>query len=158
MRFRSLTIAFIAAALPAVAAPASAEAAVKIGTLRCDVAGGLGLIITSSKEMRCFFSSAHGYREWYYGTIRKFGLDLGATSHGVPAWAVFAPTEGPRHGALAGDYVGADASVAVGAGVGANALVGGFDRSFTLQPLSIEVQSGVALAAGVASLSLRTAP
>jgi len=71
---------------------------------------------------------------------------------------VFAPTSGPRHGALTGDYVGADASVAVGAGVGANALVGGFGRSFTLQPLSIEVQSGVALAAGVASLSQRGAP
>jgi len=48
--------------------------------------------------------------------------------------------------------------VAAGAGAGANALVGGFDRSFTLQPLSVEVQSGVALAAGVASLSLRGAP
>jgi hypothetical protein len=155
MKFRILTIGFLAAVLPVLAAPASADAAVKIGTLRCDVAGGLGLIITSSKEMRCFFSSTHGYREWYYGTIRKFGLDLGATSHGVLAWAVFAPTAGPRRGALAGDYVGADASVAVGAGVGANALVGGFDRSFTLQPLSVEVQSGLALAAGVASLSLR---
>jgi Protein of unknown function (DUF992) len=157
MKFRNLTIAFVAAFLPAIAVPASADAAVKIGALRCDVAGGLGLIIASSKEMRCFFSSAHGYREWYYGTIRKFGLDLGETSHGVLAWAVFAPTAGPRRGALAGDYVGADASVALGAGVGANALVGGFDRSFTLQPLSVEVQSGVALAAGVASLSLRTA-
>ncbi len=139
------------------AAPPFAEAGVKIGTLRCDVSGGLGLIITSTKEMRCFFNSAHGYREWYYGTIRKFGLDLGATSHGALAWAVLAPTAGARRGALAGDYVGADASVAVGAGVGANALVGGFDRSFTLQPLSVEVQAGVALAAGVASLSLRSA-
>ena len=129
----------------------------KIGTLRCDVSGGLGLIITSSKEMSCFFRSAHGDREHYYGVIRKFGLDLGATSRGVLAWAVFAPTTGPRRGALAGDYVGADASVTVGAGVGANALVGGFDRSFTLQPLSVEMQSGVALAAGVASLSLRAA-
>jgi hypothetical protein len=158
MKLSSLTIAFVSAILPALTMPASADAAVKIGTLRCDVSGGLGLIVTSSKEMRCFFSSARGYREWYYGTIRKFGLDLGATSHGVLAWAVFAPTAGARRGALAGDYVGADASVAVGAGVGANALVGGFDRSFTLQPLSVEVQSGVALAAGVASLSLRTAP
>lgn len=157
MKFRTLTIAFIAAVLPAFVAVAPARAAVKVGTLRCDVAGGLGLIVTSSKEMRCFFTSAHGYRESYYGTIRKFGLDLGATSHGVLAWAVFAPTAGARHGALAGDYVGGDASVAVGAGVGANALVGGFDRSFTLQPLSIEMQSGVALAAGVASLSLRSA-
>jgi hypothetical protein len=157
MNFRSLMIACLAAFLPGLVAPASAEAVVKIGALRCEVSGGLGLIIASSKEMRCVFSSAHGYREWYYGTIRKFGLDLGATSHGVLAWAVFAPTAGSRHGALAGDYVGADASVALGAGVGANALVGGFDRSFTLQPLSVEVQSGVALAAGVASLSLRAA-
>ena len=70
------------------------------------------------------------------------------------AWAVFAPTTGPRRGALAGDYVGADASVTVGAGVGANALVAGFNRSFTFQPLSVETQSGVALAAGVASLRL----
>jgi hypothetical protein len=67
-----------------------------------------------------------------------------------PAW------QNARRGALAG----AATSVAAGAGVGAKALVGGFDRSFTLQPLSVEVQAGVALAAGVASLSLslRTAP
>ena len=71
-------------------------------------------------------------------------------------------SQSARRGALAGDYVGADASVATGAGAGAgagaNALVGGFDRSFTLQPLSAEVQARVALAAGVTSLSLRTAP
>jgi hypothetical protein len=69
-------------------------------------------------------------------------------------------SQSARRGALAGDYVGADASVSAGAraGAGANALVGGFDRSFILQPLSVEVQSGVALAAGVTSLSLRTAP
>jgi hypothetical protein len=157
MKFRSLAIAIAAVVLPALAAPALAESNVKIGTLRCDVSGGLGLIITSSKEMSCFFTSAHGYRERYYGTIRKFGLDLGATNQGVLAWAVFSPTAGPRRGALAGDYVGADASVTVGAGLGANALVGGFDRSFTLQPLSVEVQSGVALAAGVASMTLRPA-
>ena len=70
---------------------------------------------------------------------------------------MFAPTSGPRRGALAGDYVGADASVAIGAGAGANALVGGFSRSLTLQPLSVEVQSGLALAAGVASMTLRPA-
>ena len=38
--------------------------------------------------------------------------------------------------------------------VGANALVGGRDRSLALQPLSGEAQSGLALAAGVASLTL----
>jgi hypothetical protein len=65
MGIRSLTIAIAAAVLPALAAPIPAEAAVKIGTLRCDVSGGLGLIITSSKEMSCFFRSAHGDREHY---------------------------------------------------------------------------------------------
>jgi hypothetical protein len=34
-------------------------------------------------------------------------------------------------------------------------LVGGLDRSFALQPLSIQTQTGLALAAGVASLTLR---
>jgi hypothetical protein len=155
MKFRSLGFAIAVSLLPALAAPAFAQSGVKVGTLRCNVSGGLGLIITSTKEMSCTFFSGHGYREWYYGTIRKFGLDLGATNSGVLAWAVFAPTAGPRHGALAGDYVGVAASATLGAGVGANALVGGFGRSFTLQPLSVQVQSGLSLAAGVASLTLR---
>ena len=157
MNLRVPTLAIALVALSALVQPALAQSNVKVGTLRCDVAAGLGMIITSSKEMLCTYTSTHGFRERYYGTIRKFGLDIGVTGRGVLAWAVFAPTAGPRRGALAGDYAGADASVTVGAGLGANALVGGFDRSFTLQPLSVEVQSGVALAAGVASLTLRAA-
>ena len=134
---------------------AAAEQTVKVGALRCDVAAGLGMIITSSKAMACVFTSASGRHERYYGTIRKFGIDIGATNRGVLAWDVISTEAGPRRGALAGDYVGADASASVGAGVGANALVGGFQRSLTLQPISVEVQSGIALAAGVASLTLR---
>jgi hypothetical protein len=123
--------------------------------LRCNVSEGLGLIITSSKEMSCLFTSARGHREHYYGTIRKFGLDIGATDKGVLAWDVFAPSVGPKRGALVGDYAGVDASATIGAGVGANALVGGLNRSVTLQPLSIQAQSGLALAGGVAALTLR---
>ncbi|MBV8566330.1 MAG: DUF992 domain-containing protein [Methylobacteriaceae bacterium] len=130
---------------------------VKVGSLRCNVAGGLGLIIASSKEMRCVFSPGRARGEYYYGTVRKFGLDIGGTNQGVLVWDVFAPTAGPPHGALAGDYVGVGASATVGAGVGANALVGGSDRSITLQPLSVQAQTGLNLAAGVASMSLRLA-
>ena len=145
------------AALTAVAAaqPASAQTNVKVGALRCEVSGGLGLIIASSKDMECRFTSAAGYTEHYYGTIRKFGLDIGATNAGILGWDVFPPTLGPRRHALAGDYAGVDASATVGAGLGANVLVGGLDRSFALQPLSIQTQTGLALAAGVASLTLR---
>ena len=119
------------------------------------IAAGLALIITSCKDMQCVFTPARGHPEHYYGTNRKFGLDIGATDKGVLAWDVFAPSEGPKRGALAGDYAGVDASATVGAGVGANALVGGSGRSFTLQPLSIQAQTGLDLAGGVASMTLR---
>jgi hypothetical protein len=153
----NIRAALCIAALTAVAAaqPASAQTNVKVGALRCEVSGGLGLIIASSKDMECRFTSAAGYTEHYYGTIRKFGLDIGATNAGILGWDVFAPTLGPRRHALAGDYAGVDASATIGAGLGANVLVGGLDRSFALQPLSIQTQTGLALAAGVASLTLR---
>jgi hypothetical protein len=154
MKICTPTLAAAFVVLTAFAQPAFAQQA-KVGTLRCEVSGGLGMIITSAKEMRCIFTSARGFRERYYGTIRKFGLDIGATQRGFMTWAVFAPTEGPRRGALAGEYGGADASVTVGAGVGANALVGGSDRSIMLQPLSVQTQTGLDFAAGVASLRLR---
>ena len=40
------------------------------------------------------------------------------------------------------------------AGVGANALVGGSNRTVTLQPFSVQGQVGLNLAAGVAGLDL----
>ena len=144
----------VAAAIAA-ALPAWAQESPKVGALRCDVAAGLGLIIASSKEMQCTFISGQGFKERYSGTIRKFGLDLGATDRGTLAWDVFSVSYGSGRGALAGDYAGVAASATIGVGAGANALVGGIGRSFTLQPLSLQTQTGLALAAGVASMTLR---
>jgi hypothetical protein len=70
------------------------------------------------------------------------------------AWAVFAPTNRLGPGDLAGTYGGASADVALGLGVGANALIGGSARSIALQPLSVEGDAGIALALGVAALTL----
>ena len=50
------------------------------------------------------------------------------------------------------------ASAAVVGGVGANALVGGFDRSFMLQPVSVEGQAGLDVAGGLAAVNLQYAP
>ena len=155
MRFPMFpTLVTVIAALGATL-PAAAQENVKVGELRCEVSGGLGLVITSSKELACRFTSPRGWSEHYYGKIRKFGLDLGETDRGVLVWGVFAPTRGARRGALQGEYAGVDASATVGVGVGANALVGGSHRSFTLQPLSVQEQTGLALAAGVESLTVR---
>jgi hypothetical protein len=127
----------------------------KIGTLACDISGGIGLIVTSKKDVRCTFTPTRpGPREGYMGSISKFGLDLGATTGGEMIWAVYAPTH-RRFGALAGHYGGATVEATVGAGVGANVLVGGSKRTVTLQPISVQGQAGLNLAVGVAKLKLR---
>ena len=106
--------------------------------------------------MQCEFNpDLPGPRETYFGTISKFGLDIGATSGGQMVWAVYAPSSrGP--GVLAGTYTGATAEATVAVGLGANALIGGSNRTVALQPLSVTGQTGLNLAAGVASLELRS--
>jgi hypothetical protein len=90
----------------------------------------------------------------YTGRIDKFGLTLGAVQQGTMVWGVLAPATGFPHGALAGSYAGVGAEATAGAGLGANLLVGGMDRSFSLQPLSIQGQTGLNFAAGVTTLTL----
>jgi hypothetical protein len=58
---------------------------------------------------------------------------------------------------LAGTYAGATAGGTVGAGVGANVLVGGSDRTVVLQPVSVQAQTGLNIAAGVSRMELRPA-
>ena len=162
MKFRHVLTHFLNGVLAAscvalvlAASPASAQQGVKVGVLRCDVAGGVGLIIASKKDMICDFRPTRGRPEQYAGAIRKFGLDIGATRGGTIVWGVFAPQSGGSRGALAGDYIGASAEATVVAGIGANVLVGGLDRSFSLQPVSVSGSQGLNLAVGVADLSLR---
>lgn len=134
---------------------ASAQQPAKVGTLTCDISGGVGMIVTSKKTMACTFSpSAKGAKETYIGSVNKFGLDVGATTKGRMVWAVFAPTS-RKAGALAGNYTGASAEATVGAGLGANVLVGGSDRTVSLQPVSVQGQQGLNLAVGVSGLELR---
>lgn len=141
----------LATAAFTLAAPAMAQT--RVGALECNVSGGVGFVITSAKALSCAFTDSRGRVEKYVGTIQKFGLDIGVTGPGRLAWGVFAPSA-PGPGALAGDYAGASASVTAGVGVGANALVGGSNRTISLQPLSIQVQSGVDLSAGVGAIRL----
>ena len=120
---------------------------VRIGTLRCDIDGGVGYVFGSAKEVQCTFNGRDGTDE-YSGVIRKLGVDLGYTRHSRLVWAVFAPTAGPHHGSLAGRYRGATAEVTAIFGVGANVLVGGTTGSVHLQLLSVTGQRGINVAAG----------
>ena len=144
-----------AAALVAVlgfAAPSHAESGVKIGLLSCAVDGGPGFIIGSSKTINCAFKGSHGV-EHYAGKIGKLGVDIGITRDTVIAWAVFAPGK-LRAGSLAGSYNGVTAEATALVGVGANVLIGGFEKTINLQPVSIQGQTGLNVAAGLASLQL----
>jgi hypothetical protein len=136
----------------AVGGPAHAQG-VTVGTLSCNVASGFGFIFGSSRAINCTFAGPGGY-EHYTGNISKFGVDIGFTQGGILVWTVFAPTARIAPGALAGNYAGGTASATVGVGVGANALVGGSGNSIALQPLSIEANRGLNVAAGIAALSL----
>jgi hypothetical protein len=154
---RSVNLAFAAVLLASVnvIGGASAQQAVQAGTLSCDVSGGLGFIIASKKAVSCVFTPvAPGWLpESYTGSISKFGLDIGATTGAQMTWAVFA-TGAPGPGSLSGDYAGATAEATFAVGLGANALVGGSNRSIALQPLSVTGQTGFNAAGGVAVLQL----
>ncbi len=128
----------------------------RLGTLSCEVAGGVGMIIGSNKQVSCIFKQRTGRVERYTGTIGKLGIDIGVTRKTYLRWIVIntAPTR-VGEGALAGTYVGASAGVSVGLGLGANALVGGNSKNFALQPLSAEAGTGLNVAAGVSRLQLQ---
>jgi hypothetical protein len=144
----------IAAILLTIGSEPSAAQQTRAGLLTCDVSAGIGLILGSRKDVSCTFASdRQGRREDYDGSITKFGLDLGITGGGVMVWAVFTDTvAGP--GFLAGNYVGASGEASVGAGLGANVLIGGSNRTVGLQPVSVSGQIGLNLAVGVAALRL----
>ncbi|WP_275791202.1 DUF992 domain-containing protein [Pararhizobium gei] len=129
---------------------------VTIGYLTCDIAGGAGYVLGSAREIACDFKSTVGRKstDHYVGTVRKLGVDLGFTTRSRLVWAVLAPTAGYHRGSLSGIYQGASAEATLGAGIGANVLVGGTTGSIHLQAVSITGQLGLNVAAGGASMTL----
>jgi hypothetical protein len=150
----AVAVAGLAIASAADAAPAG----VKVGDLTCNVSSGFGFIFGSSKDLHCTYRPSGHPREHYVGTINKFGVDIGYTEGGVLIWGVFAPSSDVGPGALSGTYAGGTASATVGVGVGANALIGGLNKSIALQPLSLEGNKGLNVAAGIGSITLKSAP
>jgi hypothetical protein len=157
-KFRLMMGAAVAVAALAVSSAADAAPhGVRVGDLTCNVASGWGFVFGSSKDLHCTYRG-NGHFEHYTGSISKFGVDVGYTEGGVLVWGVFAPTSDMRKGALEGDYAGATAQATVGLGLGANVLVGGLDKSIALQPISVEGTKGLNVAAGIGSISLKSAP
>ena len=142
---------------PATSAQTPNRGGVNVGSLTCNVAGGVGFVFGSSRTLGCLFTRPDGTAERYEGTIRRFGVDIGFTRESTVVWMVFAPGS-IAPGALSGDYAGPTAQGTVGVGVGANVLLGGSSNQITLQPVSVEGSVGLNAAAGVAAMSLRKLP
>ena len=148
--------AALAAAIIGISGAALAAPTAQVGRLSCDVEKGIGLIITSSKDITCKFMRKGMKTETYHGKIDKFGLDIGFTERTHIEWLVFTASghEVTKH-SLAGTYVGASAEATLGLGLGGNLLVGGSDKAYTLQPFSIQGQTGLNYSIAFTGLTLK---
>jgi hypothetical protein len=127
---------------------------VRAGILQCEGGQNVGFVVGSVTSLECVFESEGRRPEPYIATVRRFGVDLGVTEQTKFSWAVNAPTDWVGHGQLAGNYGGVGANASVGLGFGGNFLVGGPANSYALQPISVQGQTGLNVAAGVAGLEL----
>ena len=147
----SVTVAALAMFIgPAAAQPRQ----VQVGTLTCSMSSSIGLVLGSQKNLNCVFRGQPGEpEEGYTGTMTTIGVDIGFTTGGVIVWSVFADTN--RYaGMLTGKSGGATAEVSVAAGLGANVLVGGSNRTVSLQLLSLQRQAGLDIAGGIGAMEL----
>ena len=159
MAFRGLPAVLVGAAALVTSATFPADAQprrVQLGTLACSISAGIGLVVASQRNVNCNFQPDNGPPEAYTGTMTRIGVDVGFTTGGAMVWGVFADTN-RFAGMLTGTYAGATAEATVAAGLGANVLIGGSNHSVALQPLSVQGQVGLNVAAGVGALELHLA-
>jgi len=151
-------IASLLAAIPAYAG--NSTAGTKIGVLTCNsVPGsGLNLLIHSTVDLKCKFESTDGSgTEHYVGeTGIGLGIDINYNLERHLIFTVFAADTARGNHKLAGKFGGAGGSATVGVGVGAQVLVGGSNRSVSLQPV-IEGSSGFGVSGGLTYLFLQAA-
>jgi hypothetical protein len=156
MRLSTLSIAI--AALLAPIASANAQAPMRAGMLQCQGGQNVGFVLGSVTNLQCVFLSPGHRPDPYVATVRRFGVDLGITAQTQFSWAVTAPGGRLEYGQLAGSYGGVGANASVGLGGGGNFMVGGPNNAYALQPVSVQGQTGLNVAAGIAGLDLQPVP
>ena len=152
MRLSTLSIAIAAVAVPLAAA--NALPPVRAGILQCQGGQNVGFVVGSVTSLECVFQSEGRRPEPYIATVRRYGVDLGFTQQTRFSFAVNAPSRRPGRGELAGNYGGVGANASVGVGFGGNFLVGGPENAYALQPISVQGQTGLNVAAGIADIQL----
>jgi len=153
MRLSTLSIAIVALIAPI--ASANAVPAMRAGVLQCHGGQNVGFVVGSVTSLECVFQSEGRRPEPYIATVKRIGLDLGVTEQTQFSWAVNSPDGRLGYGGLAGSYGGVGANASVGVGFGGNFLVGGPANAYALQPISVQGQTGLNVAAGIAGIDLQ---
>ena len=150
----SLAGAALAVSLAFAPAAQAAPKGIKVGMLTCNMSSGWD-VIRANRALWCTYYPAGGEKsESYIGNLASVGVNFGYRQEGKIVWAVFAPSSDVRPGALEGEYAGVTAGATVGLGLDANLLFGDMDRSIALQPVSVEGNEGMDLAAGISRIRL----
>ena len=136
------------------------DAGVKIGTLVVTAIphSGHNLIIKSSSDVRAVFTDASGNKEHYIGEMGvKLGLDISHKTGEKLEYIVFSASSNYKTGgyALQGKYFGQNVSAELVVGGGVQVLLGGFNKSLTLQPLALKGTKGYGVTAGLGYLYLQ---
>jgi hypothetical protein len=153
MMRRLLLAAFSLLAFAAVSSPALAHSHVAVGSLECRSPGGFSLIV-AVRDYDCTFYSDWGRAYRYQGRLTSLGFQAGVTRNEVLVWRVYAPTNRVDNKTLRGNYAGAHAGATIVVGLGANVLVGGSNRTISLQPVSVEAKTGLNFALAGSAFSL----
>ena len=146
----------------AIVGPAQAKEGVNVGVLKCKTIPGsrVQLLVHSSVGLNCVFETPNGKESYKGESGIGVGIDLSWERVEYIAYAVLSASKDYKMGSysLAGKFIGAKASVTPGVGLGAAILVGGGDKNISLQPLALEVSTGLGVAGGVGYLFIEGNP
>ena len=136
---------------------------VKLGELVIKSIPGSGrnLIVHSTAKVTAVFTDTSGKKEYYIGeTGVGLGIDFRFEPEEELHYLVFSPTSDYRIGsyAMQGKYMGQKVTAQMGVGGAIQILIGGFDSSFTLQPLAVGTTKGYGVSAGLGYLFLQKDP
>lgn len=144
------------------APPVYAKEGIKIGTMDIQSVGKRrNILIQSSIEIKAVFTDTRGNKEYYTGeTGVKLGINLDLKESQRISYLVFSAAGDYKTGshALQGKYFGSKIAAGAGVGAGVAILIGGFDKSFSLQPLAVETMRGWGIGGGLGYLYLQKDP
>ena len=125
-----------------------------MGTLTCSLSASIGLVVGSQRNVSCLFRGTSGEPdEPYTGTMTRVGLDVGLTTGSV-IFGRCSRTRTATKGCSPAPIPGRRQKCPLPLVSAPTSSSAGSNRTLALQPLSVQGQIGLDIAAGVGSLDL----